>query len=74
MLLAYYSFFVIWESQQPPGAYQNIFMNSTALLFLNDLDDYVCGIVKIYIRAREEPLFLVMTITQLKGDGIAFDP
>jgi len=38
LLLAFYSFYVIFQQD----GYQNIFMNATALLFLNEFDDYVC--------------------------------
>jgi hypothetical protein len=73
LMLAYYSFFVIWQSQGA-GAYQNIFMNATALLFLNDISSYVCGVMKSFIEAKDEPLFLVVKQTEIKAEGIEFDP
>ena len=42
LLMAYYSFYVIYQQD----GYQNIFMNATALLFLNEFDDYVCQVMK----------------------------
>ena len=73
LLLAYYSFFVIWQSQGA-DAYQNIFMNATALLFLNDISSYVCLAMKSFIQAKDEPLFLVVKQIESKKEGIIFDP
>ena len=49
-------------------------MNATALLFLNDLSSYVCSVMKTYIQAKDEPLFLVMKVTEMKTEGIQLDP
>ena len=45
LMLAQYSFFVIYQQE----GYLNIFMNSTALLFLNDFGIYVCAVMKNFI-------------------------
>jgi len=49
-------------------------MNATALLFLNDLSYYTCSVMKTYISAHDEPLFLVMKVVEIKGEGITIDP
>ena len=59
LLMAYYSFYVIYQQD----GYQNIFMNATALLFLNEFDDYVCQVMKQFITEKDEPLFLVLKVT-----------
>jgi len=44
------------------------------LLFLNDLSYYTCSVMKTYISAHDEPLFLVMKVVEIKGEGITIDP
>ena len=45
-------------------------MNSTALLFLNDFGVYVCAVMKTYITASDDALFLVIEHKQLKELGV----
>ena len=41
-------------------------MNCTALLFLNEIDDYVCGIFKLFLKSAEDDMFLMHTKQQIK--------
>ena len=49
-------------------------MNATALLFLNDLSSYGCAVMKTYICEKDDPLFLVMKIIEVKSEGLQLDP
>ena len=47
-------------------------MNCTALLFLNEIDSYVCAVFKTFLRASEDDFFLMLKKQKI-GVGIKLD-
>jgi hypothetical protein len=35
-------------------------MNCTALLFLNEIDSYVCAVFKTFLKASEDDFFIIL--------------
>ena len=68
-MLALYSFYVIFTA----SGLQNIFMNCTALLFLNEIDDYVCSVFKLFLQSSEDDMFLLQ-MKQTYKMKIKIDP
>ena len=68
LLLALYSFYVIFQQE----GYQDIFMNATALLLLNELDDYVCSILKLLVDKEHDTLFIVVPTSSQTCSNIDF--
>lgn len=69
LLLGLYSFYVIFTQD----GLQNIFMNCTALLFLNEIDDYVCKVFKLFLKNSEDTMFLLASKQNIKGSGVKLD-
>lgn len=47
-------------------------MNCTALLFLNDIDAYVCGVFKTFMKNSEDPFYLIQMKQSMKF-GVKMD-
>jgi hypothetical protein len=47
-------------------------MNATALLFLNEFDGYVCAVMKQFLTAKDDPMFLVIKHVQVNV-GVKLD-
>lgn len=50
-------------------------MNCTALLFLNEVDDNVCGVFKLFLKSNEDDMFLMFTkqTAKVKRLGVSMD-
>ena len=55
LLMGKYSFYVIFVKTD----LQSIFMNCTALLFLNEIDNIVCKVFKIFLFKQDQELFVL---------------
>ena len=61
-MLVNYTFYLLYSQK----AFLNVIINCAALAILNQLDDWVCNVMKQFLTAKDEPLFIV--IKRMDGD------